>query len=255
MPETLRTVLPAAPGVAGASRAQGRTTDWSAYAGAYDLMCDSNPAYQDLLAAFSEFLRTIETPRDIVDIGGGTGNFSRLAATAFPGSALTLLEPDPGMLDRARAKLAGAANVTFDTRSLEAVDAAGTADLLICVHALYAMPDQPDRLADMRRLLRPGGRLFLVDLGRELDISDWRAYIFRHLVRRDGVIGALRKLWRGREVASQNRLIREAQQAGRYWTYESGELAEKVRAAGFDIERRETVYRGYSDLLVCKAVN
>ena len=253
MPETLRTALPASSRLDGASRAASGRADWSVYATAYDLMCESNPAYQELLTRFAAFLETIEAPGDIIDIGGGTGNFTLLAADAFPDSRIRLLEPDQGMVERARRKLPS--HVQVDRRPLEALDEAASADLLICVHALYAMPDQAERLADMRRLLRPGGHLFLIDLGRELDIGGWRSFIFRHLVRRDGLFGALRTLWRGREVATQNKLIREAQQAGLYWTYESGELAERAGAAGFAIERRETVYRGFSDLLVCRAVN
>ena len=51
--------------------------DWSAYAKSYDLMSEHNPEYQALLQGFEAFLATIETPKLIYDIGGGTGKQQR----------------------------------------------------------------------------------------------------------------------------------------------------------------------------------
>lgn len=228
-------------------------TDWSAYATAYDLLSDHNPAYQEILHDFEAFLETIETPQLIYDIGGGTGNYSEITARAFPNSEIHLIEPDPGMIRVAQAKLAGHANVNYDARAFEAFDAPGTADLVICVHALYTMPDQGARLRDLRRLLRPGGWLYLVDLGRPMNVADWRSYLFAHLRREHGLAGALRIFWQGRQIAKQNAAIRRAQDSGAYWTHSEAELAAATAGAGFEILRQQSIYRGYSDLLVCRA--
>ncbi|WP_247716919.1 class I SAM-dependent methyltransferase [Gymnodinialimonas ceratoperidinii] len=227
--------------------------DWSAYATAYDLLSEHNPAYQELLQDFEAFLGTIETPRLIYDIGGGTGNYTEVAARTCPDSEIHLVEPDIGMNAAARAKLAQFDNVEYEAFALEDIGASGTADLLICVHALYAMPDPEQRLRDMRRLLRPGGWLYLIDLGRDMDVADWRSYLFSSLKREHGLTGALRVFWQGREIAKQNKTILKAQQEGTYWTHTAEEIATAVTAAGFEIHRREAVYRDYSDLLVCRA--
>lgn len=229
--------------------------DWSAYATAYDLLSDHNPAYQALLRGFEDYLETIDAPAVIYDIGGGTGNYSQIAARKFPESAIRLVEPDMGMLGVAREKLSNHANVEFDPLSLEAFDAPGTADLVICVHALYAMPAHETRLNDLRRLLRPGGLLYLVDLGRDMDVADWRRYLFTHLKQEHGLLGALRIFWQGREIAKQNATILEAQKKGVYWTHTEAEIASAVAEAGFDILRQDSVYRDYSDLLVCRAMS
>jgi ubiquinone/menaquinone biosynthesis C-methylase UbiE len=227
--------------------------DWSAYATAYDLLSEHNPAYQALVRGFESFLATIEPPRLVYDIGGGTGNYTEVVARAFPDAEIRFVEPDAGMIRRAQSKLAGHRAISFDSRALEEIDQPGTADLVVCVHALYAMPEQERRLADLRRLLRPGGLLYLVDLGREMNVPDWRGYIFTHLRKERGTLGALRIIWQGREIAKQNNAILKAQKTGVYWTHTEAEITSAATAAGFQIVRQEPVYRGYSDLLVCRA--
>ncbi|NKX45922.1 class I SAM-dependent methyltransferase [Roseicyclus persicicus] len=236
-----------------APAARSSRPDWSAYATAYDLLSEHNPAYQAILRDFEAFLATIDVPRVIYDVGGGSGNYTRIAAEACPDSEICLVEPDPGMIRLAQAKLARHRHVRYDPRPLEQIEAQGSADLIVCVHALYAMPDPGQRLDDLRRLLRPGGLLYLVDLGRLMNVTDWRSYLFAHLRREHGLLGALRIFWQGREIARQNQAILKAQKAGVYWTHSADEMAEAVRAAGFEVLRQQTVYRDYSDLLVCRA--
>ncbi|WP_454270762.1 class I SAM-dependent methyltransferase, partial [Roseovarius sp. MBR-51] len=206
-----------------------------------------------LLRDFEAFLQTIETPKVIYDIGGGTGNYAEIAARACPGSEIHFVEPDAGMIELARAKLAAHGNTNYESLALEDIDAPGTADLVICVHALYAMPAPEQRLADMRRLLRPGGLLYLIDLGRYMNVADWRSYLFSHLRKEHGLAGTLRVFWQGREIAKQNKAIFKAQKNGAYWTHTETEIASAATAADFEILRQDCVYRGYSDLLVCRA--
>jgi SAM-dependent methyltransferase len=149
--------------------------------------------------------------------------------------------------------LAAHKNISFEALPLESVEALGTADLVVCVHALYAMPAPEQRLEDMRRLLRPGGWLYLVDLGRHMNVTDWRNYLFSQLKKEHGLAGALWVFWQGREIAKQNKAILKAQKNGVYWTHTEAQIASAATAAGFEIQRQEVVYRGYSDLLVCRA--
>jgi SAM-dependent methyltransferase len=228
--------------------------DWSAYATAYDLMSENNPAYQALLRDFETFLGSIEAPRLIYDIGGGTGNYTEIAARMFPDSEIRFVEPDTGMLELTKAKTVAHGNISYDARPFDEIELPGTADLVICVHALYAMPHQAERLRDLRRLLRPGGLLYLVDLGRPMNVPDWSRYMFTEIRKKHGFVGALRIFWKGRQVAKQNRAILDAQEKGIYWIHSEAELAAAAAEARFDVLRHQPVYRGYSDLLVCQAV-
>jgi ubiquinone/menaquinone biosynthesis C-methylase UbiE len=178
----------------------------------------------------------------IYDVGGGTGNYTEIAARACPGSEIRFVEPDLGMIGRARSKLSALRNIAYDPSPFESIDAPGTADLVICVHALYAMPQPEQRLIDMARLLRPGGWLYLIDLGRYLDVTEWRSYLFRQLRTKYGLARALRVAWQAREIAKQNRAILEAQKSGAYWTHSDTEMAAHATAAGLTIYRQQTVY-------------
>lgn len=230
-------------------------TDWSAYAATYDMLSDFNPAYRDLLAEFEGIASGIKTPEVIYDIGGGTGNYTQIAAEKFPASSVYLVEPDQGMRRRARDKLSACQNVSYIGSSLEEFEAPQPADLVICVHALYAMPAPQERLGDLRQLLRPGGILFLIDLGRVLNVAEWRSYLFGQMVKDLGVVKACRVLWQGREIAKQNKAIAKAQQEGVYWTHSGPEMSSFAKEAGFDVLKQKSVYRGYSDLLLCRAVS
>jgi SAM-dependent methyltransferase len=205
------------------------------------------------MQGFETFLATIEAPKVIYDIGGGTGNYTKIAAHAFPNSEVHLVEPDAGMIASAKTKLAAFNNIEYHNRTFNGFEAAGTADLVVCVHALYTMPDQEERLRDLRKLLRPGGLLYLIDIGRYLDVSDWRSYLFSSIKKTHGIAGALRIFWQGREIAKQNTAIFKAQKQGVYWTNSETEIAAAVAAADFEILQQKPVYRGYSDLLVCRA--
>lgn len=230
-----------------------RAADWGAYAKTYDLLLEHNPAYQQLLAEFEDFLSANDTPQVIYDVGGGTGNYSEIAARMCPGSSIFFIEPDHGMTARAKDKLSAHPNVTYIDRTLQDVQATAKADLVICVHALYSMPEPQDRLADLRGVLRPGGLLFLIDLGRPMNVADWRSYLISHLTKELGIPKALQIIWKGREIAKQNKAIFKAQQEGLYWTHSESEIASAVEKAGFDVISRKPVYRGYSDYLLCRA--
>ncbi|MGX0978840.1 hypothetical protein ACSSVY_004585 [Roseovarius sp. MBR-51] len=68
-----------------------------------------------------------------------------------------------------------------------------------------------------------------------------------------GLAGTLRVFWQGREIAKQNKAIFKAQTNGAYWTHTETEIASAATAADFEILRQDSVYRGYSDRLVCRA--
>ncbi len=230
-------------------------TDWSAYAETYDLLLEYNPAYQELLREFESFLSEADAPRVIYDVGGGTGNYSQIATRRYPESSVYFIEPDRGMRLRAKEKLSAHDNVIFIDRPLQEVEPPVKADLVICAHALYTMPAPQDRLVELRNILRPGGLLFLVDVGRPLKVAEWRTYLLSHLMREFGVVKATKIFWKGREIASQNKAIFKAQMANLYWTHSGAEIASATKKAGFEIMSQKTAYRGYSDLLLCRAAS
>ncbi len=98
----------------------------------------------------------------VLEIGTGTG--AQLAWYA-PGTEVTALEPDAGMLGRARRRAArAAASVTVvEGRAEELPFADAGFDAAVSAFALCTVADPAAALAELRRVLVPGGTLQLLE--------------------------------------------------------------------------------------------
>lgn len=99
----------------------------------------------------------------VLDVGCGTGMLSERLLGAFPSCRLTGVDLSPAMVERARARLAGRAEIReADAERLPFHD--GVFDLVVCNDSFHHYPD-PDRAAfQMWRVLRKGGALVLGDV-------------------------------------------------------------------------------------------
>jgi ubiquinone/menaquinone biosynthesis C-methylase UbiE len=98
---------------------------------------------------------------DVVDVGCGPGVACRLAATA--GMTVTGVDPAPVMLRVARA-LDRRGRVSWLAGSAEDLPLpAATADVLWMLSTVHHVPDVELALAEVRRVLRPGGRFLAVE--------------------------------------------------------------------------------------------
>ncbi|TAK64450.1 MAG: class I SAM-dependent methyltransferase [Dehalococcoidia bacterium] len=100
---------------------------------------------------------------DVLEIGAGTGaNFSYYK----PGARVIALEPDPHMLKRAQARLAtlGRTNIDVQRAPAEALPFdADSFDVVVSTLVLCTVNDLAASLAELRRVLRPGGRLVFIE--------------------------------------------------------------------------------------------
>ena len=102
----------------------------------------------------------------IVEVGCGPGVFcAELAEEVGEAGFVLGLDTSPAMLALAAGRCAGHANV--ELREAEAgslpVDA-GSFDAALCVQVLEYVPDATGALSEMRRVLRPGGRIVVWDV-------------------------------------------------------------------------------------------
>ena len=94
-------------------------------------------------------------PGRALDAACGTGRHARRLADL--GHEVTGVDLTPEMLERARERVPEARFAEGDLRALPAPDAAF--DLVVCGLALAHVPDLRPAVAELARVLRPGGRL------------------------------------------------------------------------------------------------
>lgn len=104
----------------------------------------------------------------VVDYGAGTGVYTVAVAAAVPDGRVIAIEALPRLADMLRARIAPELAVRLELVETDAneVPAADTvADRVLMVDVLHHLYDQPEALAQVVRLLRPGGLFVVVDWG------------------------------------------------------------------------------------------
>lgn len=150
----------------------------------------------------------------ILEVGIGTG----LNLPHYPEEVtrLTAVDPNPGMLRKLQRKLArsrltveaipaGAEELPFPDASFDSV---------VTTHVLCSLPDRPRALAEIRRVLRPGGRFLFLEHGLSPDpkVARWQRRL--NGIQKRFAVGCLLDV----------------------------PVREEVRAAGFSFERIEEYY-------------
>lgn len=101
-------------------------------------------------------------PADVVELGPGTGSNMRYYRR---GTRLTAIEPNPHM-HRELVRAAARHGVEIDVRTVGAESTGlpeDSVDAVVCTLVLCTVPDPDAALAEVRRILRPGGRLVLIE--------------------------------------------------------------------------------------------
>jgi SAM-dependent methyltransferase len=103
----------------------------------------------------------------VLEIGCGPGSLWRPNLGRLPaGWRITLTDFSPGMLDEARANLAGARPFAFEQADAQVLPFGdGAFDMVIANHMLYHVPERPKAFAEIRRVLAPGGRFYAATNG------------------------------------------------------------------------------------------
>jgi ubiquinone/menaquinone biosynthesis C-methylase UbiE len=124
-------------------------------------------------------IRTVfgERPVRILDVGCGTGVFAGRLRAAFPNARVWGVDLVAGMLnkgsERWRLHSGHVQPVQADSERLPF--AASTFDVVTCANSFHHYPHQDRAVAEMGRVLRPGGRLLLIDGYRD---APWGWFIY-----------------------------------------------------------------------------
>lgn len=110
----------------------------------------------------------IPTPRRIIDVGCGDGQFVK---RLLPYGTVTGTDLSAEMMARNRAKYPGARFIAGDFMQLEIP---GVYDVVVSCEFLTHIADQPACIAKMASLLRPGGVLMLATQNQwAMDRAEW----------------------------------------------------------------------------------
>jgi ubiquinone/menaquinone biosynthesis C-methylase UbiE len=120
------------------------------------------PVHDAVLSAFGAF---DGAPRDILDVGCGTGRLLELVGQHWIGTRLTGIDPSEAMVAEAQRKHDGDARFTFklgDASSLPLQDA--SFDAVFSTMSFHHWGDQASGVREVARVLRPGGIFVLADV-------------------------------------------------------------------------------------------
>ncbi len=113
---------------------------------------------------------------EILEIGFGTG----LNLPHYPKEIekITTIDPNPGMKKLARSRIA-ASNITVDYQVLNGESLPmenASFDCVVCTWTLCSIPQADKAIAEVYRLLKPGGKFFFIEHGLSNDdqIQFWQ---------------------------------------------------------------------------------
>jgi malonyl-CoA O-methyltransferase len=145
---------------------------FGASAESYERHAGLQRAIADKLA---RFLPALERPH-VLELGCGTGLFSRHLVQRYRDGRFVLTDVAPAMIAACRRNLAplGPANISYEV--MDAGEAGGHAglDLIVSSMTLHWLADPVASLARLRRFLAPGGLLLYATLGPD-SFAEWRA--------------------------------------------------------------------------------
>jgi ubiquinone/menaquinone biosynthesis C-methylase UbiE len=102
-------------------------------------------------------------PLRVLDLGCGTGEITRRLAERYPQADVLGVDILEANLERARASGDAGGRIRYAVGDAFALDGADAAfDLVVCRHMSQAVPDFPRVLAEIARVLRPGGWVHLL---------------------------------------------------------------------------------------------
>lgn len=155
----------------------------SAYTGLADAYDSFRPHYPDEIVSFiAERVRPAGLcPLSVLDIGSGTGLFTRQLASLLPPSAnITGLEPNADMRRKAICGSVGILNIKHMPGSAERLPAESGTISLVTAASAATWFDRPKFYTEANRVLTPSGliavRMIRRDLDRSAMLRDYERY-------------------------------------------------------------------------------
>lgn len=227
--------------------------DWSKYSEGYDYLMAHNTSYKiigdKLLKTLADLNIDLDGPGQFVaDLGAGTGNFTIQAAQAFPLHRFVLVESNEGMTRHASKKIT---NLELKNISIQQEDMLQYLEKqnyslkgIIAIHALYATTlggdkDYPKKLLERAyKTLPENGFIFIMDIGRPLDVNEWQQRICRDVEREFGkeYLAEFLKKPEIELVRAANQRIYNMQISNKTYNHRLDQLVNLIESVGFKVK-------------------
>lgn len=220
------------------------------YGVVYDFVFDHFPPYpalqREILALLAAAVPEAASRRDVrvLEVGCGPGNLTLAIAEA--GFTVVGVDAYDGLLEVAREKRRARhlPNLAFRQGDVARGNTfpPGSFDQVVSVHSLYVHPEPARLLAEVSRLLKPGGHAVFVNHTRRHGLGA----TVRTLAARQGLRAALQALvWVLPNAIFEATRMRVGPH---YWAEE--EFAARVRAAGFTVLAVRRTFLNDASILV-----
>lgn len=191
----------------------------------FDWVARTGEIISEPILCYAEVLRQLEDAEGdrLIDMGCGTGRMLHEIVEHYPGRFLLFgLDLSGESIKQAGTLLGDHADLTTgDVEDLPYPD--NTFDYMLCMHSFHHYPNPVQSLAEMRRVMKIGGILLLVD----------NNYPFMERIR------------------INFSMMRRRHDKGDVKMYSAGELQRLVRSAGFKISFSESIAE-HSLMIKCK---
>ena len=227
---------------------------FTSYAEAYDLLLEISPPYQELLSLTNDYIEKyivdLSDGKKFLDIGAGTGNFSNLLVKQRNPTEIHLLDCNDNMLAQASTKINSPYIIKHCT-TFDAFIPKVSYDVVFCFHTLYLMRSPKLMIPKMRQAIDKDGILIICDIGKPINVIDWTIYLFLQSVKKIGFKSTIELHKNCKNLIDSNSKIYRYQKSTK-WTHNLRQFRTHFEPF-FEVLEAETVYRGYSNMLVCKA--
>jgi SAM-dependent methyltransferase len=126
----------------------------------------TGPLVTEVLPALPEVDAALRAGGRVADVGCGFGWSSLGIAAGYPGVRVDGFDVDVPSVEQARRNAVDSGlgdRVRFEVADVGALDEAGAYDLVTAFECVHDLPDPVAVLAAMRRLVRPGGTVLVMD--------------------------------------------------------------------------------------------
>jgi ubiquinone/menaquinone biosynthesis C-methylase UbiE len=133
------------------------------------------PAVLDMARlAMGDLVKDSDTSGELLDVGCGGGQLIAWLAAEYPGAQISGLDLSPEQTARASKRTAqyGERVQVYEGSALEIPFKSNRFDVVISVASIKHWPDRQQGMREIMRVLRPGGRFYVVEADRGCSLED-----------------------------------------------------------------------------------